>query len=102
MNIGRRGLNLFVATLLAAGISHAEPPPGDYTFKFTHDRRERSYIVHVPKDTVITPWPVLLNFHGAGSSAAGQQAYSRMDDTADREGFLAVYPNGTGDFGNRL
>jgi polyhydroxybutyrate depolymerase len=102
MNIGLRGWIACLATLLAAGVTNAEPPPGDYTFKFTHDRRERSYIVHVPNDMVISPWPVVLNFHGAGSSAAGQQAYSGMDETADREGFLAVYPNGTSDAGNRL
>jgi len=102
MNIGLRRWVACATTLLATGVTNAEPPPGDYTFKFTHDRRERSYIVHVPKDTLTSPWPVMLNFHGAGSSAAGQQGYSRMDETADREGFLAVYPNGTGDSGNRL
>jgi len=88
--------------LFSFGIAHAEPQPGNYTFKFNHDGRERSYIVHVPRDTLMNPWPVLLNFHGGGSSAAGQQAYSRMDETSDREGFLAVYPNGTGVFGRRL
>ena len=88
--------------LVAANFCRAEPPPGDYAFKFTHAGRERSYIVHVPKDTVANPWPVVLNFHGGGSSAAGQQAYSRMDETSDREGFLAVHPNGTGIFSNRL
>jgi polyhydroxybutyrate depolymerase len=88
--------------LVAANFCRAEPPPGDYTFRFTHDGRARSYIVHVPKDTVANPWPVVLNFHGGGSSAAGQQGYSRMDETSDREGFLVVYPNGTGLFSNRL
>lgn len=87
---------------LQIDIAYAEPPPGDYTFGFKHDGRERSYIVHVPRDTLTNPWPVVLNFHGGGSSAAGQQAYSRMDETSDREGFLAVYPSGTGIFGNRL
>jgi polyhydroxybutyrate depolymerase len=82
--------------------SRAEPAPGNYTFKFQQGGRERSYIVHVPKDVVSNPWPVVLNFHGGGSSAAGQQAYSLMDETADREGFLAVYPNGTGVLSNRL
>jgi len=90
------------AAFFAVDFAHAEPPPGDYTFKFKHDGRERSYIMHVPKDTLTNPWPVVLNFHGGGSSAAGQQAYSRMDETSDREGFLAVYPNGTGKFSNRL
>ncbi len=91
-----------IAIAFMADFSRAEPPPGNYTFKFQQGGRERSYIVHVPKDTVSNPWPVVLNFHGGGSSAAGQQAYSLMDETADREGFLAVYPNGTGVLPNRL
>jgi polyhydroxybutyrate depolymerase len=104
MNSGllRRIVFVCVASLVALVAARAEPPPGDYTFKFMHAGRERSYIVHVPKDTVASPWPVVLNFHGSGSSASGQKAYSLMDETADREGFLAVYPNGTGTFSNRL
>ena len=90
------------ATLFAVTLSYAEPPPGDYTFKLKHDGRERSYILHVPKDAVTSPWPVVINFHGGGSSASGQQAYSRMDAVADREGFLVVYPNGTGGIADRL
>lgn len=88
--------------LALAQVARAEPPPGDYTFKFRHAGRVRSYIVHVPRDTVANPWPVMLNFHGGGSSAAGQQAYTRMDAVADHEGFLVVYPNGSGVLGKRV
>jgi polyhydroxybutyrate depolymerase len=91
-----------MVALVVSAPSHAEPPPGDYTFKVTHGDRARSYILHVPRDAVTSPWPVVINFHGAGSSAAGQQAYSRMDAVADREGFLVVYPNGTGGIADRL
>ncbi len=90
------------AALLTAASLHAEPPAGDYTFQLRHDGRDRSYIVHVPKDALTSPWPVVINFHGGGSSAAGQQAYARMDAVADREGFLVVYPNGTGGVAERL
>lgn len=44
----------------------------------------------------------MLNFHGGGGNAKTQKWYTRMDETADREGFIAVYPNGTGGFGTRL
>lgn len=91
-----------MAILLATGLARADLTPGDYTFSLNHGGRERSYIVHVPKDQLTNPWPVVLNFHGGGSSAAGQQAYSRMDSTSDREGFLVVYPNGTGILGGKL
>lgn len=92
-----------VATALLAVLpAQAEPPPGDYTFPLKHAGRERSYIVHVPKDVLTSPWPVVINFHGGGSSAVGQQAYSRMDALADRAGFLVVYPNGTGGVAEHL
>src|SRR5262249_45930074 len=36
------------------------------------------------------------NFHGGGANARAHQGYVRMDALADREGFLVVYPDGTG------
>ncbi|HWA14766.1 MAG TPA: PHB depolymerase family esterase [Burkholderiales bacterium] len=88
--------------LLSGTAARAELPPGDHDIVIQHAGRSRSYIVHVPLDRLVNPWPVVLNFHGGGSSAAGQQAYTRMDAIADREGFLVVYPNGSGALGNRL
>lgn len=90
-------LRVFAAMVLgAASLARADLTPGNYAFGLEHEGRPRSYIVHVPRDTLTNPWPVVINFHGSGSSAAGQQAYTGMDAIADREGFLAVYPNGTG------
>lgn len=58
---------------------------------------DRSYIVHVPPQASgANAFPAILNFHGAGSNATQQERYSGMDATADRDGFVAVYPNGTG------
>jgi polyhydroxybutyrate depolymerase len=91
-----------LATGWCADVCLADLTPGNYHFRLQSGARERSYIVHVPKDTLTNPWPVVLNLHGGGSSAAGQQAYSRMDEVADREGFLVVYPNGTGRLAEHL
>lgn len=41
-------------------------------------------------------------FHGGGGNPGGLKRYSRMDDVADENGFLAVYPAGTGRFRGRL
>ena len=99
-----RSLLVALLGLLSARheVDGAELTPGDHTFTVEHGGRARSYIVHVPPGSGASPGPVVLNFHGGGGHAASQESYSRMNATADREGFVAVYPNGTGHFGARL
>jgi polyhydroxybutyrate depolymerase len=45
---------------------------------------------------------VVLNFHGGGGHASAQKQYSRMDRAAARDGYIAVYPNGSGGIRGRL
>ena len=40
--------------------------------------------------------PVVLIFHGGGANAAGMVRFCGLNDKADQAGFIAVYPNGTG------
>ncbi|HWN55566.1 MAG TPA: PHB depolymerase family esterase, partial [Methylomirabilota bacterium] len=100
----RRGalLALTVALLLPAR-SAAGLEPGNHRVSLQHGGRPRSYIVHVPPAARHgQSLPVVLSFHGGGGNAENQQKYSRMDPVADVEGFLAVYPDGTGRMGDRL
>jgi len=77
--------------------------PGDHTLTFQHSARERSAVVHIPPRAGDKgDRPVVLNFHGGGGHGANEQEYSLMDRLADRESFVAVYPNGTGRFSKRL
>ncbi len=77
--------------------------PGTYEFTLRQGGRNRSYRVHVPPQAQAgSPLPVIVNFHGGGGYAAYHEAHCHMDTLADREGFLAVYPNGTGRRRNRL
>jgi len=61
---------------------------------------QRSYFVHLPSryneesDAV----PLVLMLHGAGSNARMNRRITGMNETADKENFIAVYPNGTGLF----
>jgi len=41
--------------------------------------------------------PLVLGFHGNGSTAAQFESYSGFSTLAQREGFIAVYPQGLGD-----
>ncbi|OGT26482.1 MAG: hypothetical protein A2Z17_06085 [Gammaproteobacteria bacterium RBG_16_66_13] len=68
-----------------------------------HDERSRVYYLHLPPQAADDrPLPVVLNFHGGGGDAMGQERYTGMDSLADEAGFIAVYPAGTGRLGERL
>lgn len=59
----------------------------------------RTFLVHVPAPQ--TRWakrgrPVVLAFHGLGSNAQQMAEISKLSEKSDREGFIAVYPQGRG------
>jgi polyhydroxybutyrate depolymerase len=95
-----------VALTVAAGVALApvragaartnQLPPGDQRFTMDFDGGRRDYLVHVPAGADSgRKLPVVFNFHGGGSDAPAQKAYSQMDATAERHGFIVVYPQGT-------
>jgi polyhydroxybutyrate depolymerase len=89
--------------LAAVSAGAATLAPGDHELTLIHEQLYRSYIVHVPPQARgRKPLPAVLNFHGGGAHAQAQKQYSRMDAAADREGFIAIYPNGSGGIGGRL
>jgi len=91
------------ALLVATSSGQAALAPGDHEFSIRHDGLRRTYLVYVPPQAAADgALAVVLNFHGGGGNAKTQKWYSRMDETAAREGFIAVYPNGTGGFAGRL
>ncbi|MCS6797613.1 MAG: polyhydroxybutyrate depolymerase [Myxococcota bacterium] len=63
----------------------------------THGGRERTFLVRVPPGARAgEPLPVVVVLHGGFGSGAGIASTSGFDDLADREGFVAVFPDGTG------
>lgn len=87
-------------------------PAGDHSFTLQHSGRRRSYLVHMPRmrlgqgldgqagrDGAL---PVVIAFHGGGGEADGFKDYAGLDSVADREGFIVVYPNGSGVLPRRL
>src|SRR5262245_31835123 len=91
------------ATAATAGAAQPSAGCGANTFdkgwklerKVDVDGRERSYILDVPTSLApATPVPLLLDFHGFGHSAAGVWGVSRFREIAERDPFIAVYPDG--------
>jgi polyhydroxybutyrate depolymerase len=72
-------------------------PSGDQIRSVEFEQRVRTYLVHVPPGyDPSRPTPVVLAFHGGGTNAKTMVRFCGLSETADRDGFLAVYPNGSG------
>ncbi len=69
---------------------------GDHQETLAFGGLTRSYIVHVPPtfDRAARA-PLVIMLHGAGGSGAGAEPETGWNVTADREGFLVAYPDGT-------
>jgi polyhydroxybutyrate depolymerase len=87
-------------TLTMLAILMAQPAPlgpGDHTRIIEVDKRSRTCLVHVPpKYDPKKPTPVVLAFHGGGSNAEQMIKFCGLNETADKHGFIVVYPSGTG------
>lgn len=56
---------------------------------------ERGVYVHVPENLAgKADLPVVLVLHGGGGNALGMRDMTGMDSVADKNGFIAVYPEG--------
>ena len=88
-------LSLLLASFLVAQPSQLTP--GDHTRTVEVDKLTRKYLVHIPpKYDPKTPSPVVLAFHGGGSNAEVMVKFCGLNETADKHGFIVVYPSGTG------
>lgn len=72
--------------------------PGTTASQIPFGTGSRTFRIHVPPGyDPNAPLPVLLMFHGGGGSGRQfEETSAEMDPIADREGFIAVYPDGTG------
>jgi polyhydroxybutyrate depolymerase len=71
------------------------------TDSFVVDGVYRNYIVHVPTGYIAsTAYPLVLNLHGYTSNAAQEMFYTTMNNTADANHFIVVYPNGISNYWN--
>jgi len=71
--------------------------PGDYFRHIIADGRIRSYRLHIPPNyNDGNPMPIVFVLHGSGfgANSVSTKSYCDMDEKADEEGFITVYPNG--------
>ncbi|MET0349080.1 MAG: PHB depolymerase family esterase [Rhizobacter sp.] len=67
-----------------------------------HDGLERHYTVRMPDRPAGERLPLVLVLHGGAGNAENIEATTGFTDKARREGFIVVYPEGTGRFAHRL
>ena len=84
-----------IAVLLLACAASTAPGQGQtLQILLLHDEIDRNYTIYVPTSYVPQhPAPLVVNMHGYTLNRSFQMAASRMNDVADREGFLVVYPD---------
>jgi polyhydroxybutyrate depolymerase len=85
-----------VATVPASGTRPALARQAGMTaHSLTVDGRERTYALHLPPAvTTGTALPLVLVFHGGGGEGKQMPTLTGMNSIADREGFVAAYPDG--------
>lgn len=73
-------------------------PPGDYDRTLDHGGLTRTYKLHVPpQHDGQRSLPLVLMFHGGFGTAENASLHYGWSEKADAEGFVAAYPDGTGD-----
>lgn len=73
------------------------PGPGDHKFRLKHDGLRRTYLVHVPPGLdPRKPAAVVIYLHGGGGNEKSAFA-DKLDQTADKQGFLLAVPAGMGE-----
>lgn len=91
----------FVVPMVSAQEAESKEPvalgTGDHSRTLMMGDLKRYYIVHVPGNyDPKTPTPVVLALHGAGMNGSMMVWFTGLNKTADENGFIVVYPSGTG------
>lgn len=78
-----------IALLIFSGAAFAQ------TKSVQHKELKRRYIIYTPKGyDKQKEYPVVFNFHGSGMTQTEQMLYTQFNKTADKHGFIVVYPRG--------
>ncbi len=93
-------LGMYFASLLAGSayrFQEGASGQGNKSGSLDIGGRTRRYFMHAPPAyDGKKPLPLVLVLHGGGQSPESAERMSGMSAKADKEGFLAAYPSGTG------
>lgn len=90
----RKGIFIFLVTV---GFVSDCPAQENIDAILYVSNTKREYIIHLPPGYKKEgSFPLVIVFHGGGGNSRQIQRYMGMDAIADRENFIAVYPNGIG------
>ncbi|MGO9604985.1 MAG: alpha/beta hydrolase family esterase [Candidatus Binataceae bacterium] len=82
-----------VAIAPRAHSAQAQTTPGDHQESLKFGSFDRTFIVHAPPAfDGKTKLPVVMMLHGAGGNGANAERETGWSGEADKEGFIAVYP----------
>lgn len=91
-----RAVRLLAVAAMLLGVqgAAAQITPGPSRITLTVDGFDRSFLIHVGATaSANAELPVVFMFHGLGGDGAGIGDRSDWDRIADREGFIAVFPD---------
>jgi polyhydroxybutyrate depolymerase len=93
---------MLMAAAAAAAVSPAAGPPAGRQ-SLSYQGLQRGYVVRLPPAAAAgTRWPVVLVLHGGGGDAASAEKTTGFTAKAQREGFIVVYPEGSGRLAKHL
>jgi polyhydroxybutyrate depolymerase len=101
--ITRSAWCLGVWLLFSVGSHGDELKPGNHELSLGTGGRERTCLLHLPPaydgNRLL---PLVIVLHGGGGNAQNAERMTGFSAKADKEGFVVVYPNGSGRLKTRL
>lgn len=83
-------ITVFIGTLLFSGCLSKRDI-------FVYNGEVRSYILHLPPSyNGVDKLPLVVVLHGGGGNAEQVEKHTGFSEKADEEGFIVVYPDGSG------
>ena len=94
-------ITVFTAVTIFFSCKNENNPPAKKKYRFSEtisiDGRQRTYVVNLPPNYYESSgFSLVVALHGGGGSSTQFETSSKLTEKANAEGFIVVYPDGTG------